>query len=84
MATSTTVRGGAVGTLRCSSGKTNVIAFSVVQPHRLEVLKAALNACVAEERILTARETNRDGTSLQNGFYTHRGQVTGPLAADRG
>jgi hypothetical protein len=40
--------------LRDSSGKTNAVVFSAVQPHRLGVLKAALNALVAEERILTA------------------------------
>jgi hypothetical protein len=40
--------------LRGSSGKTNAVVFSAVQPHRLGVLKAALNALVAEERILTA------------------------------
>ena len=42
--------GDTVGTLRSSSGKTNAIAFSAVQPHRLEVLKAVSNAFVAEEQ----------------------------------
>jgi hypothetical protein len=46
--------GGAGDILRGSSGKTNAVVFSAVQPHRLGVLKAALNALVAEERILTA------------------------------
>jgi hypothetical protein len=49
------IMGGAVdagGTLRCSSGQTSAIAFSAVQPHRLEVLKAASNAFVAEGQAL--------------------------------
>jgi hypothetical protein len=50
--------GDAVGTLRCSSGKTNAVAFSAVQPHRLEVLKAASNAFVAEEQALGDVEPN--------------------------
>jgi hypothetical protein len=37
---------------RGSSGKTNDIASSAVQPHRLEGLKAASNAFVAEEYTL--------------------------------
>jgi hypothetical protein len=44
--------GDAVGTLLCSSSKTNAVVFSAVQPHLLEVLKAALNAFVAEEQVL--------------------------------
>jgi hypothetical protein len=44
--------GDAVGTLRSSSGKTNAVAFSAVQPHRLEVLVAASNAFVVEEQAL--------------------------------
>jgi hypothetical protein len=40
--------GGAGDILRGSSGKTNAVVFSAVQPHRLGVLKAALNALVAE------------------------------------
>ena len=36
--------------VRGSSGKTNAVVFSAVQPHRLEVLKAASNAFVAEEQ----------------------------------
>ena len=44
--------GGAGGTLRCYSGKTNAIAFYAVQPHRVQVFKAASNAFVAEEQAL--------------------------------
>jgi hypothetical protein len=43
--------GDASGISRGASGETSVIAFSVVQPHRVEVLKAASNAFVAEEMI---------------------------------
>ena len=35
--------GDTCGSLRDSSGKTNVVVFSEVQPHRLEVLKVASN-----------------------------------------
>ena len=42
--------GDAVGTSRGPSGKTNAIAFSAVQPHRLEVFKAASNAFIAAEQ----------------------------------
>jgi hypothetical protein len=42
--------GDAVGILRWSSGKTNAVVFSAVQPHRLGVLIAASNAFVAEEQ----------------------------------
>jgi hypothetical protein len=44
--------GDAGGISRCSSGKTSTIAFSAVQPHRLEVLKVALNVVVAAEQAL--------------------------------
>ncbi len=44
--------GGAGDTLRGSSSKTDAVAFSAVQPHRLEILKATSNAFVAEERVL--------------------------------
>ena len=44
------IMGDAGGILRGSSGKENTVAFSAVQPHRLEVLKAASNAFVAEEQ----------------------------------
>jgi hypothetical protein len=44
--------GDAGGTLRGSSGKTSAIAFPAVQPHRLEVLKAASHAFVAAEQAL--------------------------------
>src|SRR5215207_11134768 len=37
-----------------ASSRTSVIVFSAAQPHRVGVLVAALNALVAEERILTA------------------------------
>src|SRR5215208_4109609 len=40
------------GISRGSSGKIRVVAFSAVQSHRLEVLKAASNASVAEEQAL--------------------------------
>jgi hypothetical protein len=36
--------------LRGSFDKTNAVAFSAVQPHREEVLKAASNTFVAEEQ----------------------------------
>ena len=42
--------GDAVGTLRGSSGKTSAIAYSAVQPHRLEVFKGASNAFIAAEQ----------------------------------
>ena len=54
------------GTLRCSSGKTNAIAFSAVQPHRLEVLKAVLKTFVAEEQALGDVGPNR----VLRGFKT--------------
>jgi hypothetical protein len=44
--------GDAVDTLRCSSSKTNAVAFSSGKRHRLEVLIAASNAFVAEEQAL--------------------------------
>jgi hypothetical protein len=40
------------GISRSSSSKTNAVVFSAVQPHRLQVLKAASNAFVAEEQAL--------------------------------
>jgi hypothetical protein len=64
---------------RGSSGKTSAIAFSAVQLYRLQVLKAASNAFVAEEQALEEPGAYRDGTGLQNRFYTHRVQATGPL-----
>jgi hypothetical protein len=44
--------GGAVDTSRGSSGKANAVAFAAVQPRRLELLKAASNALVADEQML--------------------------------
>jgi hypothetical protein len=64
---------------RGSSGKTSAIAFSAVQLYRLQVLKAASNAFVAEEQALEEPGAYRDGRSLQNGLYPHRGQADGPL-----
>ena len=63
-----------------SSGKTSAIAFSAVQPHRLDLLKAASNAFVATEQALRGVEPNR----LQNRLYAHQRQASGPLVADRG
>jgi hypothetical protein len=44
--------GDAGGLLQCSD-KTSAVAFSAVQAHRLEFLKAASNAFVAEEQAFT-------------------------------
>ena|SRR5215211_3440236 len=51
--------GDASAILRGSSGKTSAIAFSIVQPHRLEVLEGASNAFVAEEQAPGDRGPNR-------------------------
>ena len=50
--------GDAGGLWRGSSGKTSAITFFIVQPHRLEVLRAASNAFVAEELALGALGSN--------------------------
>jgi hypothetical protein len=63
------------GILRGSSGKTNAVIFSAGQPHRLEVLEAASNAFLNEELALGDLGAYRDGTGLQNRFYTLRGQA---------
>ena len=44
--------GDTVGISRGSSSKTNTVVFSAVQPHRLDVFKAASDAFVAEEQEL--------------------------------
>jgi hypothetical protein len=54
--------GDAVGILRCSSGKANVVAFSVVQPHRREVLKGASND-------LCSRRMGTRGRGAPTRFY---------------
>ena len=66
--------GDAGGTLRGSSGKTNAVVFSEGQPHRVEVLKAASSAFVAEEQALADVGPDQGTASFQNGFYAHRGQ----------
>jgi hypothetical protein len=61
--------------LRGSSGKTNAVVFSAVQPHRLGVLKAALMALLPKNGYSRPRGAYRDGTGLQIALYTHRCQA---------
>jgi hypothetical protein len=57
---------GAGGILRCSSGKTNAVAFSAVRQHRLGVFKAASNTFVANEQasvrriVLSSQQVNEN------------------------
>ena len=80
------IMGGAVdagGTSRGSSCKTSAVVISAVQPHRLEVLKAASNAFVAEEQALGGVVPNGMPQGFKIAWYTHRVQATSPLVADR-
>jgi hypothetical protein len=64
--------GDAGGTLRGSSGEENTAAFSAVQPHLLEVIKAASNAFIAEEQALRDVGPTEMAQAFKNGSYAHR------------
>jgi hypothetical protein len=74
----------AVGTLRCSSGKTNAAVFSAVQPNRPGVLVAASNALVAEEQALGELDLNRVLRGFKSACTRISVRQTNPLVADRG
>ena len=76
--------GDAVGTSRGPSGKTNAIAFSAVQPHRLEVFKAASNAFIAAEQGLGDLGPIEMAQAFKTASTHIEPRSTGPLVADRG
>jgi hypothetical protein len=76
--------GDADGTSRGSSCKTSAIAFCAVQPHRLEVFKAASNAFLAEEQGLGDVGPIEMAQAFNTACTRIEARPTGPLAADRG
>jgi hypothetical protein len=72
------------GISRGSSCKTSAIAFSAVQPHRLEVLKATSNAFVAEEQALGDVGPNGVLRAFKIASRLIELWPPGPLVADRG
>jgi hypothetical protein len=75
--------GDAVGILRGASGKTNAVDFSAVRSRRLEVLEAASNAFLGEERFPLLERPKGVLHAFKTACARIGVRTGGPLAIDR-